>query len=339
MPTLDIFNDDAFSLRGLTLAMQNVPYQPRMISSLGLFNESGVTSNLMQIEQRGTTLSLISAKPMGVPGRPETKDKSKLIPIATVHLPQRDSVTAAEVQGVRAFGTESEVATVQALVNRQLTKMRNNIDATIEWQRIGAIKGQVLDADGSTVLMDMFTTFGLTQQTVAMALTTDATKVKLKVTAAMRLAEQKLGGIMTRGYLAICGKDFFDALVTHPVVEAAYNRWLDGAFLRDVQRGQDSVASAGFPYAGVAWREYSGEVSGQKFVGDDDAYLVPMGVQDMFQTRYSPADYMETVNTVGLPYYAKQERMDFDKGVEIETQSNPINFNSRPDAVIKLAKV
>lgn len=339
MPTLDIFNDDAFSLRSLTLAMQNVPYQPRLVSSMGLFSEAGVTTNLMQIEQKGTTLSLIPAKPMGVPGRPESKDKSKLIPISTVHLPQRESVMAAEVMGIRAFGTESDVKTVQGLVNTQLEKMRNNIDATIEWQRIGAIKGQVLDADGTTVLMDMFSTFGLTQQTVAMALATDATKVKLKVTAAIRLSEDALGGIMTTGYVALCGKGFFDALVTHPIVEAAYNRWLDGAYLRDVQRGADSVASSGFSYAGVAWREYRGSVSGQSFIGDDDAYLVPMGVRDMFQTRYSPADYIETVNTVGLPYYARQQPMDFNKGVEIESQSNVINFNSRPNAVIKLTKV
>lgn len=339
MPTLDIFNDDAFSLRSLTLAMNDVPYQPRLIGSMGLFNEAGVTSNLMQIERKGTTLSLIPAKPMGTPGRPETKDKSTLIPISTVHLPQRESVLAAEVMGIRAFGTESEVKTVQGLVNTQLEKMRDNIDATIEWQRIGAIKGQVLDADGVTVLMDMFTTFGLTQQTEAMALTTDATKVKLKVTSAIRKIEAKLGGIMSRGYVAVCGKAFFDAMVTHPIVEGAYNRWLEGAFLRDLQRDQDSVSSPGFPYAGVAWREYSGVVSGQSFIADDDAYLIPMGVRDMFQTRYSPADYIETVNTMGIPYYARQQLMDFNKGVEIESQSNPINFNSRPDAVIKLTKV
>lgn len=339
MPTLDIFNDDAFSLRSLTLAMQNVPYQPRMISAMRLFNEGGVISNLMQIEQKGTTLSLVPAKPMGTPGRPETKDKSKLIPIATVHLPQRESVLAAEVMGVRAFGTESEVATVQGLVATQLEKMRNNIDATIEWQRIGAIKGQVLDADGTTVLLDMFTTFGLTQQTQAMALNVDATKVKIKVTEAIRKVEDKLGGIMTTGYTALCGKGFFDAIVSHPAVEAAYNRWLDGQFLRDTQRDADSASSSGFPFAGVAWREYRGSVSGQSFIGDDDAYLVPMGVRDMFQTRFSPADYIETVNTMGVPYYARQQVMDFNKGVEIESQSNVINFNSRPDAVVKLTKV
>ncbi len=59
-----------------------------------------------------------------------------------MHLPQRGAVIADEVQNVRAFGTESELETVQNLVNRKLEKMRRNIDATMEWQRIGAIKGR-----------------------------------------------------------------------------------------------------------------------------------------------------------------------------------------------------
>ena len=49
-----------------------------------------------------------------------------------------------------------------------------------------------------------------------------------------------------------------------------------------------------------------------------------------------PANYMETVNTIGLPYYAKQEPMDFDKGIEVETQSNPIHLCTRPAAICKL---
>jgi hypothetical protein len=44
---------------------------------------------------------------------------------------------------------------------------------------------------------------------------------------------------------------------------------------------------------------------------------------------------METVNTMGIPYYAKQERMKYDRGVELESQSNPIMLNTLPEAVIK----
>jgi hypothetical protein len=36
------------------------------------------------------------------------------------------------------------------------------VDATLEHLRIGAIKGQILDADGPAVIYDLFTEFGVT---------------------------------------------------------------------------------------------------------------------------------------------------------------------------------
>lgn len=338
MPTLDIFNDDAFSLRSLTTAINETPYQPMLLGELGLFSEQGLTTTALMIEKRGTTLSLVPTAARGAPGRVESNDKSKLIPIGTVHLPQRGAVLADEVQNLRAFGTESEVETVQALVNAKLAKLRRNLDVTIEYQRIGAIKGQVVDADGSSVILDMFSTFEVVQQSVAMALNSDTTKVKLKITEAQRKAENALGGLLHRGFIALCGEGFFDALVTHPAVEKAYDRWQDGAFLRTLQRSQNS-GQPGFEFCNVSWHEYRGTVSGQPFIGTDDAYLIPMGVPDLFETHYAPADYMETVNTLGLPYYAKQELMRMNKGVELESQSNPISICTRPNAVVKLTKV
>lgn len=338
MPALDIFNNDAFSVQSLTTAINETPYQPMLVGSLGLFSEQGINTTNLSIEMRGTTLSLIPAAARGAPGGPVANDKSRLIPISTVHLPQRGAVIADEVQNLRAFGTESDVETVQNLVNRKLGKMRRNLDVTIEYQRIGALKGIVVDADGSTPILNMFTTFGVTQQTLAMALTTDATKVKLKVTAAHRLAEQALGGLLHSGFIALCGDGFFDALVTHPAVVAAYDRYLDGAFLRELQRSQNS-GSPGFQFCNTTWHEYKGSVAGIPFIGTDDAYLIPLGVPDLFETHYAPADYMETVNTTGLPYYAKQEAMRMNRGVELESQSNPISICTRPNVVVKLTKV
>lgn len=335
MPALDIFNNDAFSVQSLTKAINLTPYQPMLIGSMGLFSEEGITTTTLSIEKRGTTLSLVPTAARGAPGRPESNDKSTLVPISTVHLPQRGAVVADEVQNVRAFGSETELETVQNLVNNKLAKMRRNLDVTIEWQRIGAIKGQVLDSDGTTVLLDLNTAFGTSQQTKDLVLDNDATKVKQKIVEATRLVETALGGVMHGGMIALCGTAFFDALVGHPAVEKAYDRYLESQFLRTTQRNQEGTGP-GFPFVGVQWQEYKGAVSNQTFVGANDAYLIPMGVPDLFVTHFAPADYMETVNTVGLPYYAKQEMMRMNKGVELEAQSNPISICTRPNVVVKL---
>lgn len=338
MASLDIFNNDAFSVQSLTKALNDVPYQPTRIGELGWFTEEGINTTSLSIEKQGTTLSLVSSAARGAPGKPVTNDKRTLIPISTVHLPQRGAVIADEVQNLRAFGSESELEAVQTLVNKKLAKMRRNLDVTIEYQRVGAMKGQVLDADGSTVILDLFSTFGVSQQTHGMALNVDATKVKMMAVQAKRKVEDALGGLMYRSLRAMCSEGFFDALVSHPAVEKAYDRWMDGQFLRETQNNVNG-SSNGFYFAGVFWEEYRGNVSGQDFIEDDAAYLVPEGVPDLFITNYAPADYMETVNTNGLPYYAKQEAMGFNKGVELESQSNPISINTRPRSVVKLTKV
>jgi len=58
-------------------------------------------------------------------------------------------------------------------------------------------------------------------------------------------------------------------------------------------------------------------------------------VPNLFLTYYAPANYVETVNTIGLPVYAKQASMKFDKGIELETQSNPLNLCLRPTCLIR----
>ena len=72
------------------------------------------------------------------------------------------------------------------------------------------------------------------------------------------------------------------------------------------------------------------------FIDTNSAYLVPEGVAELFIARFAPADYVETVNTLGLPYYAKQEAMRMGKGIDIETQSNPITLCTMPRACVKL---
>jgi hypothetical protein len=326
---MDVFNDDAFSLVSLTNAIQDVPHQPGRIGELGLFSEEGISTTTFSIEKKGSSISLVPTAPRGSSGKPMGNDKSKMIPFGVVHLPQRGSVLADEVQNLRAFGTETEVQLAQTVMNRKLEKMRRDLDTTIEYQRIGAIKGQVLDSDGTTVLLDLHTSFGTAQQTHNMVLGNSATKVKVKTVEAKRKIETALGGLKYKSLRALCSQSFFDSLVGHAAVEKAYDRWMNGEFLREDQR-------SGFYFAGVFWEEYVGSVGGQDFVADGDALLIPEGVPDLFLTKYGPADYMDTVNTMGLPYYAKQEPMKFGKGIEVESQSNPIHLCTRPQVPVVL---
>ncbi|MDP2262675.1 MAG: major capsid protein [Hydrogenophaga sp.] len=329
MASLDIFNDNAFGVTSMITAINEAPHVPTMLGDMRLFTEEGMSTTSAFIEMEGETLSLVPAAERGAPGKTDDKRKRKVIPFKVVHLPQMGGINADEVQGVRAYGSETEVQTVQGIVNRELAVKRQNLDVTLEFQRMGAVKGIVYDADGATELLDLYEAFGVTQQTLDVQLDVADTKVRNKMIAAKRMIEAYLGGITSSGYLILASAAFHDAFVSHPDVEKAYDRWQEGGFLRSDTR-------KGFEFAETTIREYRGKVGSQDFIADGEAYMIPLGVPRMFMTKFAPADYMETVNTMGLPYYAKQELRKFNKGVDIETQSNPLMINTRPRAVIRL---
>jgi hypothetical protein len=59
-----------------------------------------------------------------------------------------------------------------------------------------------------------------------------------------------------------------------------------------------------------------------------------VGVPDLFVEAYAPADYIETVNTLGLARYLKQEALDFDKGMAFEAQMNCLPICTIPRALV-----
>ena len=170
MADIAIFEDDAFSVPSLTAAINEQEYLPGRISGLGLFREEGITTLTVQIEKDGDTLALVPAGERGTSGLVVGGSKRKLIPFNTVHLPQRFTIKADEIQGIRAFGQRTELQSVQDVVNKRLAKARRQLDATHEFQRMGALNGQVLDADGSTVLLDIYKSFGVSRQKLTMGL-------------------------------------------------------------------------------------------------------------------------------------------------------------------------
>jgi len=327
---LGIFEDDKFSLQALTAAINEAPPLPSRLAALGLFAEDGLTTTSLVVEKDVDTLTLIpnqsrtSTTPHGTGGSTRS-----IVVFPTTHLPTQDTITPDEVQNLRAFGRASEADTMLSFVQKRLTKMRRRLDATIEYQRVGAVKGTIVDSDGATVISNLFTQFGLSQQSHTIKLSEANTDVRGAVLAAVDKMEEALANEPYSGTRVLCGKTFFRALIAHAKVQKAYEQYESGVFLRNDPRH-------GFEFAGATWEEWRGGIGGAPFIDDGEAYLLPEGVEDMFITRFAPANYNETANTIGLPNYAKQEARPLGKGILLEAQSNPISICTRPRAVIKL---
>lgn len=333
MPILDIFRTDAFGVVSLTDAILKAPYKPGRIGELKLFKEKGITTTSVAVEEKAGRLELIQTSPRGGVGSSIGAQKRTMRSFVVPHLEKDSTIMADEVQNVRAFGSENNTEAVQTLVNERLADLRAMHEVTLERHRASAIQGIILDADGSPIY-NLFTEFGVAQQTATLspdANTDNGDFLRGEVIAAQRLIESELGAEPIRGYRAFCGAQFFDDLRADLGVVETLRRATPTALL------EQEANIRRFTFAGVTWEEYRGSIGGQDFFADDEAYLFPEGSPSLFSTYFAPADFVETVNTIGLPVYAKAAVDEqFQRWVKLHTQSNPLSLCTRPRAVVKL---
>lgn len=325
---LDIFKNDAFSVISLTDAINKIPFVPSQLA--GLFQTTSVTTLSIAIEERQGVLTLVAPTPRGGPGGTIDKVKRSALDLRIPHFERNDAIMADEVQGVRAWGEESVIETIQGKVAQRLADHSQDFDATAEYARIGAVKGIVTYADSST--LNLFTTFGVSQETeIDFDLdnaSPTAGALRKKCDGAIRLVATNLGGTPYLGVRAEVGDAFWDDLIAHVEVRATYLNQQEASQLRQGTAYQE------FNFGNITWRNYRGAVGGTSFVHTDKAHLYPVGVPGLFRCYYAPADYIETVNTPGQRLYVKQYEMPNGKGIHLDVQTNALHICTRPKSLL-----
>lgn len=339
MSVLDVFKSDPFSVIAMTDVINKIPFIPGRASQLLPWAEQGVATTSVGIESKQGVLTMINPTPRGGPGETIAKQGRTLRVLRIPHYERDDSVYADEVQGVREFGQETSVQTVQGVVAGRMAEHTQDMDATLEYQRVGALKGIILNADGST-LYNLFTEFGESANAeVDFNLTAAGATGDLRaaVAAVTRIVANALGGIPFNGIHAFCSDTFFDALLKNAEIIASYTNTPMASVLREgylYPNNQQRIFGA-FEFGGIVWENYRGTVGANPMIEADKCYIFPLGVSGFFKTVFGPADYVETVNTIGRPRYAKQFPMPNDKGIYLEMQSNALSYVTRPGALVK----
>lgn len=331
----NIFENPAFSMSALTAAINILPNNYDRLGAMGLFVDKPQRFRSVIVEEQNGVLTLLPTMPPGSPGTVGVRGQRKVRSFHIPHIPHDDVILPEEVQGIRAFGSETELQTVAGVLAQHLQTMRNKHAITLEHLRFGALKGQILDADGS-VIYDLYDQFQITPKTFTFNISNPKNEwdVKKACLDVARYVEDNLQGERMNGLHAFVGADFFDKLTGHETVKDAYDRWLDGQALRTDMR-------SGFTFAGITFEEHRGRAAApgnttRHFIEADEGHAFPLGTMDTFATYYAPADFNETANTVALPLYAKQEPRKFDRGTDLHTQANPLPLCHRPALLVKL---
>lgn len=353
MEHMDIFNDDAFSLVSMVAAINNIDHVPGRAGDLVFAGVGeGVATDTVSIEMLDDSLTLIQTSARGSPSEQEKEGKRTLRSVGIPHIKLEETIGAARVRNVRAFGSSSALKGVQSVVNGQLAKMSNRHDLTLEHHRLGALKGEIKDADGST-LQNLFTLFGITNDNSGVgggatdaapkqfdfkldSFTVDSPDDNIRYNAAqvVRFMKRNAKTAIPPGakVWALCGDNFFDYMLEHPSFKAAFQN-------TDAARAAlgDSFVSGAFEFGGVVWENYTGtDDNSTVAVEANEARFFWTGVPGLYAEYFAPADFMDTVNTIGLPRYARQAvDPEFGRFVKIHTQQNPLPLCLRPKTLCK----
>ena len=331
MATMDVFEGDAFTIVELTRALETLPYRPALLSGSNLFGPRGVRSRTVVIESRDGTLSLIPFSERGSAYEQQVPERRDMRAFVCRQFKKQDVIWASEIQGVRDFGSESAVQQVQAEVARRLRRLRQDAEATFEYHLLNGIQGVVKDPRDHAVVVDYFAEFGITPAAEIDFDLDNASPapgaLRKRCQALIESVEDSMGGLAAGAVQvrAECGSAFFADLVAHKEVRETYLNTAAAADLRG--RVADEVS-----FGGIAFRRYRGGVGFG--VPTDKAWFYPEGIEGLFEICHAPADTFETVNTLGLPLYARTiPDRDRDEWVRIEIESNPLPICTRPQVL------
>lgn len=329
MASMDIFNDDAFSMVQLTQALEKTDYLPQTLGEMNIFEPDPVRTLSVAIEKRENVLSLIQTTARGAPMEEVDRSLRDIRDFRTVRIAKGDTINADEIQSIRAFGSETEFMAVQSEVATRMSKIRNDMELTHENMRLTAVQGILTDADGATI-KNWFTEWGITQATeIDFALGTATTLVRGKCQEVIRNMRRASRGAWTPSTQvhALCDDAFFDALIDHALVRDTFLNWAAATEVRTNQ------AFETFPYGGIFFHNYRGtDDNSTVAIATDKAKFFPVNAPGVFKVAYSPAETFDFVNTPGQEVYAMivpdRDRNAF---VRVEEYSYPLHICTRPE--------
>lgn len=340
MATFDVFNSSAFSMVSLSTVVNKNPYKPGYLGSLGLFTPRPIRTTAAAIEQKDGVLGLIQTTPRGAPIAEGTREKSTILRVDTVRIAKGHTITADEVQNVRAFGTESELQGVQNLVADRLngpTGLIAQVEYTWENMRLGAVQGIVMDADGTSTLHNWYT---LTGQAQPSEIDFDLDNASPASGAVRKLCNQvtrgvqrALGSLWMPGssLIGLCGDAFWDDLTAHSEVRQTYLNYVAAAELRT------GNAFGAFSYGGITWVNYRGSDDNSTVaIGTDKVKFVPNNVPGLFEMALAPSESLTYANTPGQALYSMlimDDKREF--WVRPEVYSYPLFVCTRPGALYR----
>lgn len=325
----------------LTSAVRNIPIQYGSFNQMGIFMEDHVAADTVMFEESTINGALIIDRVRGEKNLVNKDGTRKLHTFAVPHFPLDDHISPKDLQAKSAYDNFNEVEQLDSVRQRKLVRMRQNHDWTLNAARAQALFAGTAYAPSGTIVQDWNAEFGVTRTAVDFTLGTSTTEVLAKIELVTQATHDGMGGNgIFSGIMVPCDTGFFNKLITHASVKAAYTYYQQNTSGKDPIRGRladgGSVMPNGrtFEFGGIMFVEVRDAYNGVKLATANEGVAVPTG-SEMFKTYFAPAERFGLVNTAGEKMYAFENAAANGTKIEIETESNHISALLRPQAVIR----
>jgi len=342
MPQMEfgrILDNPHYSVRAMSDAIINVPTRYKLLSLLRLFPDKGIRTTYVEIHRKNKTLNILPTTERGgaaTKGRRDTRDK---ILVGTQYISHEDQILADDIQNLPAFGSDEFFESFDMVVNEKLENLFMKYEQTFENQKWGALRGDVLDADGS-VLYNSYDIFNITQASFDFKFGTTTSDGAMKAAKdSRRYVEKEKGDEPMNGMVWFCGPGFMDKLTAHPSMAEAYRNQQSrpNPLLDDMHDG--------FRHGGATYIEHNGTVASVnpetgveeeiRFIAENEAIGIPFGTSQVFRSYFAPGTMMTNVNMPGQAIYVSPKLLDHGRGIEMFSESAPLFLVQKPQLVIR----
>lgn len=338
MATPNYFENKAFERVELVNTIGRRKWRPKQVTAMNLFNRRGAMTTKAAIEERGDAVSLIQTMERGAPASQYSAPKRKVRLAKIPHFRRESLIEAEELRDLRAYGSETAQATLEQIRNEHLDDLMRDYATTIEHFLMGALRGKLLDADG-TELLNMYTFFEQDEPSEVASTLASTTAGEVR-------------GIffdLVQSILDGAGEDATEIDHIHCLASSGYMKALITSkdFIESVQH--DPTASAalrdGHVFKTILWQDIVFEqarignsgLTGGSWVPADKAIFFPVG-PPIYDLHFAPGRSFADLDSPGLPIYSRAIRdLEEDAWIKLQIESNPLAVCTKPE-LLRIAR-
>lgn len=342
----------------LTDVLVDVPRQSFITDSLGIFEDYFSPLKSVEIRRDVHQTHLVvdrnwDERNSNIAGR-----ERQALQLNIPHFPLDEAITPNDIDATVAVNSMQEAMALETVANVRLEKMmrlRAAHDLTKEAARMQLLvdgtayapNGTLRTSYGPTV--NFYTEFGITRTETQVTTFAGVGDPRAQIESIRKAVIQGARGAAGMGQVvAICGADYFDALISNAFVTDAIKYQQMPGLSREllVARPDNNpfglnalyrtVTLWGVTFIDASEAGYTNQAGTfVPFIGAKEARFMPVGMRGIYKTYYAPAQKFGTINRRAQGSYWFEYANEKDSKIEIESEQNFLNALLYPGAVVR----